>query len=368
MIGFGMDGGIAPASVTPTTAIGISAVWRSLDILCSVATLPWREVRGNLELPPSRLCVRPQASRTRREWVSRVVSTLALFDVCYILKAGGYDSEGVPIGLWPLEPGLVTPKSIDYYTLADPDEYIIGDRVVPADALVILRRSPQPTVTETFAGVLNLARATFAAAISAERYASRYWQAGGAPQGTLETDQAMSDPDAVALSDRFAQRRTRGPDYWPVLSGGLKANPFGADPTTASAVEARRELVADVGRYFGIGTRQLNAPAGDSETYSAVGDEGMGLVIYTLANYIGAIEDGVSDQLPGGRRIQVITTRLTQGNQLTRAQTWALAVGGATPWMDVAEVREAEGLPPREIVPPAPAPAPAPVTAGGPNA
>lgn len=352
MIGFPLDGGLSFGGVTPNTSLGLSAVWRCLDILASISQLEWRELRGNLELPASRIVTRPQADRTRREWVSLVVRTLALYDVCYLWKVGGYDGEGVPIGLAPLDPAIVTPKTTSFFGYTDPSEYLVGNLTIPADELVILRRFPTPCVNEALAGVINLARTTFAAALAAERYSSRYWQSGGSPTTVLETDAVIGQTKADEMSDRWAQRRSKGPDYAPVLEGGLKAKDFGADPTTASAVEARKEHVADVGRYFGIGTRQLNAPAGDSETYNTTEGEGINLVTYTLANYIGAISDAITDQLPGGRRVLIDVTPLTRGTQLTRAQSWAIATG-SRPWMDPEEVRDAEGLPPREIVLPA---------------
>src|SRR6185369_15242213 len=108
MVGFSSDGGLVGAGVTGTTSLGLSAVWRCLDILSNgVSQLEWTERRGNLELPLSRLVVRPQAERTRREWTSLVVSTLALYDVCYLLKVGE-DSEGVPMSLLYIDPSLIS--------------------------------------------------------------------------------------------------------------------------------------------------------------------------------------------------------------------------------------------------------------------
>lgn len=370
LIGMPADGGLTFGGVTAATLAGMSAVFRSLDILSNgVSQLEWLERRGNLELPPSRIVSRPQAQRTRREWTSLSVATMALFDCTYLLQAGGLDSEGVPISLLYLDPTLVMPTDYDYARLLPPDEYWIGGARVPADQLVILRRGPLPTIPDHLAGVLNLARVQFAASLAADRYASRYWQAGGSPQTVLETDATMDDPTANGISDRWALRRMKGPDWAPVLSGGLKARDFGADPTAASAVEARKEMVADVGRYFGIPTQLLNAPAGDSETYNTTELQGIGLVTYTLMNYIRAIEDGISDLLPGGRYMQMETASLTRGTQLSRAQSWELALGGANgtgaAWMDVDEVREAEGLPPREL--PARTPALSVIPGGVPN-
>jgi HK97 family phage portal protein len=371
MIGFPTDGGLVAGGVTTMTSIGISAVWRCLDVLANgISQLEWNERRGNLVLPPSRIVIRPQARRTRREWTSLVVSTLALFDVCYILKVGGEDAEGVPIGLWPLDPSIVAPYVTDFLSAASflpPDDFYVAQMHVTRDELVILHRSPQPTIQDTVGGVLKLARATFAAAIAAEGYASRYWQAGGAPTTVLETDAALDETSATQLSERWTEKRSRGPDYAPVLSSGLKAKSFGADPTTESAVEARRELVADIGRYFGIPTRILNAPTSDTETYKNASSANQDLVRYTLQNYIDAIQDGITDLLPGGRRMLMDTDTLTRPTLLERSQAWQLA-GGAKAWMTPDEIREEEELPPIESpdeLNPAPPPAIAASAAGG---
>lgn len=350
MIGFPSDGGLVSGGVSATTTLGLSSVWRSLDILSNgVSQLEWRERRGTLDLPLSRLVTQPQAQRTRREWTSLVVSTLALFDVCYLWKAGGTDSEGVPLGLWYLDPTMVMPGTTDVFTqafLLPPNEFLVGTQRVPREELVILHRSPQPTISDAAGGIINIARTTFAAAIAAERYASRYWQSGGSPTTVLETDQRLTPTQVTDTSEAWAEKRARGPDYAPVLHGGLKARSFGADPTSESAVEARRELVADIGRYFGIPTRQLNAPTGDSETYTSTPAANQDLIRYTLQNYIGAIEDAITEQLPGGRRMEMSTRKLTSGTQYEQAQAYQLAVGA--PWMMPEEARDEMGLPPVE--------------------
>jgi HK97 family phage portal protein len=348
MIGFGPDGGVAPPAVSSTSVQGLSAVWRSLDILSNgVSQLEWSERRGNLELPESRLVVRPQADRERREWTTIVVNTLALYDVCYLLKVGGTDSEGVPMGLWYLQPILVTPVTQDIFTIDLPNRYYLVGQEIDRDQLVIIHRSPQPGIWDTVGGVLNLARTMFAAALSAENYASRYWQAGGAPTTVLETDTVLRGITAEQLQEKWRESRGRGPDYAAVLEGGLHAKEFGADPTAQAAVEARREQVADIGRYFGIPTRILNAPEGAQQTYHASEEANQDLVRYTLQNYIGAIEDAISSQLPGGRRMVMDSSRLTRSTHYAEAQTLQLLTGNK-PVMTQGEAREILGLPPLE--------------------
>ncbi len=360
MVGFPSDGGLIGSGVTATTALGLSAVWRCLDILSNgVSQLDWAERRGNLDLPPSRLVKRPQAERTRREWVSIVVSTLALYDVCYLLKVGGEDAEGVPMSLVYVQPAIIQPMAYDVYTLALPQKYMIMGEQVDVSQLVVLHRSPQPGIWDTQGGIINLARISFAAAIAAEGYASRYWQAGGPTDRALVSEGNMPDTVAKENSERWAERRAKGPDYTPVLTGGMDYKMYGVDPTAEAAVEARREQVADIGRYFGVPTRILNAPTGDTETYATSESGNMDLVRYTLQNYIGAIEDGISDQLPGGRRMVMDTRRLTAGTQLAQAQAFQLLTGNKAV-MTPDEAREWIGLPPVEdpsvLNPPAPAP------------
>lgn len=354
-------------SVSGITALGLSSVWSCLNILSNgVSQLAWREVRGNLDLPPSRIVHRPLAAATRREWVSYVVSVLALYDTCYLLKVGGEDSEGVPSGLMPIDPLQVMPTSINSMLspFMEPDEFFVGRERIGRDQLVILRRSPTPGVTDLTGGVIRLARTTFAAALAAEGYASRYWQNGGNVSVSLETDLHLTQPEAEEISARWSEKRSKGPDFPPILSGGIHAHEFGADPTQESAVEARREMVADIGRYFGVPTRILNAPTGDSETYTSAQAANQDLVRYTLQNYIGAIEDAISDQLPGARRLVMDTRRLTADTQLAQAQALQLATGNKA-WVDVQEARDMWDLPPIES-PDTLNPAPVPAAVGGP--
>lgn len=367
-VGFGPGSQLNAAGVTSQTAIGLSAVWRCLDVLAiGVQQLPWNEMQGNLELGESRLIKRPQAEKTRREWTSQVVRTMALYDVCYNLRIGS-DAEGVPMSLVPVWPNMISPLYQDnlWYGFVPPKEYWVGQRKVPAEDLLIIRRGPSPDVPDWYAGVIRLARITFSAALSSEAYASKYWQSGGPPTTELQTEQVLPQAEIDRLKDDWKQSRSYGPDNPAVLTGGVKANRSGADPTAESAVEARRELVADIARYFGIPTRLVNAPTGDTETYTTTGDSNLDLLRFTLSNYIQAIEDAITDLLPGGRRMKMDSMVLTRGNQLARAQAWQLATGGKA-WMLPEEVRPLEDLPPLEgpnaldrLNPPAPTPVVAP--------
>jgi HK97 family phage portal protein len=360
LIAFGTTPGLAPWGLTETSALGLSAVNRAVSVIAgAVAGLAWGEWRQGLELPPSRIVTAPSESLTRREWAWRVAATMALYDAAFVWRVGGRDLEGVPFSLLPIPPQAIAPNGpVDSWGLIPPSEYRIGSQaIVPADEVLIIRRSQWPTVPDHLAGLIRLARVSLGSALAAEGYASRYWQAGGSPQTILTTEAELVGNQAADIAEQWRQRRSQGPDYPAVLGKGASANEYGADPTQASAVEARREMVADIGRYFGVPTHMLNAPSGDPTTYRTTESEGLSFIRYSLADYIGAIEDAISGELPPGRLMRIDPTPLTRGEQLTRYQAWESALRAG--WITTAEVRDAEGYPPQELPAPAPVGAPA---------
>ena len=265
LVSFGDLGGVNPWGLTETSALGLSAVNRAISVIAgAVAGLPWGEWRGNLELAPSRIVERPSEALTRREWAWRVAATMALYDAAYLWRVGGRDPEGVPFSLLPIPPNAISPAGpIDAWGLIPPERYRIGTGAeVDADEILIIRRSAWPTVPDHLAGLIRLARVSLGAALAAEGYASRYWQAGGSPLTVLTTEAELVGNQAEELAARWRDRRAQGPDYPAVLGKGATAKEWGANPTEASAVEARKELVSDIARMFGVPAHLLQAPAG----------------------------------------------------------------------------------------------------------
>jgi hypothetical protein len=111
---------------------------------------------------------------------------------------------------------------------------------------------------------------------------ARYWMNGGPTQTVISTRQELDDPQADAIAQRWDDRRANGRTTRGARQG-RRRKAVRRRPDDRVSVEARREIVADVGRYFGVPTRILNAPAGDSETYSNVELDALDLMRYTLA-------------------------------------------------------------------------------------
>ncbi len=358
------SGAPASATITPSTLgvqtvpyldpramLSLSPVQRALSLICgTIADMPWTEWRGDQLLPSSRLVRRPYALMTRREWTSRVVAIEALFGVVHLLHVGGTDSEGAVWSLLPLPPAVIQPGITDPWGLMPPTDYYVAGQRVTADYVTVIRRLPVPGITDQAMALIDLARRQFTAYVAADVHMSRYWQSGGPTVTQITTDQELTKDDADQIAQRWVDRRSMGADWPAVMGKGAEAKPWGADPTSESAVEARREIAAEVGRYFGLPTRIMNAPAGDSETYSNVESDRQDLLGYTLRGYMGPIEDAISERLPGdyigGRRMEFDPSRFLQGDLASRATAWSVLVDKGIVDADEARIR-GFGLPPR---------------------
>jgi HK97 family phage portal protein len=368
--------------LTTVEAAGLSAVRRCVSLIANaIAGREWQEWEGTRRLDPSRLVLRPAAGMTRRDWSWRVVTSIALFDLAYAYMVGGVDDEGVPGSLVPIPNMAIAPAGfVDPWDIVPPAQYRLSGMAgtISGEAMLRIRGPIWPGVPAHLQGILATARATLGMSYSADAYAARYWAAGGAPTTVITTDQDLTNPQAETMASRWMDRRAKGPDYPAVFGKGGHADPYGADPTTESAVEARRDMVTEVARHFGVPAHLALAqtPAGSGMTYTNVESEGLSLDRYTLGGYVDPIQDAISGLLPGGwqggRRMVIDMGPLTRADQETRFRSWAFALGGTSGqpgFMTVDEVREAEGLPPDtsgDLAPgrfPAPDAAPAPADA-----
>lgn len=336
--------------LSSTTAIGLSSVHRCVTLIADQISRGERqEWVGLNQVDASRLVRRPSALMSPREWTWRVVATEALHNVVYLLHTGGYDDQGRPWSLLPLPPAAVIAGPTDPWGILPPTWYRVAGRRVEATDMTIIRRAPWPGVSEGLSGVLELARREFSAYLAADTHLSRYWQAGGPPITVISTDQELINDDADVIAQRWADRRTMGADFPVVMGKGAHAEPYGGDPTTDSATKARQEMVADVGRYFGVPTRILNAPTAASETYANREDEATDLDQFTLDGYVAPIEDAITTHLSPGyldtRRMVIDMSHVTQGSLAARATAYSALVGGRILERDEARAR-GFGLPP----------------------
>lgn len=342
---------IAAYPLTVTEAAGIAAVRRCVTLIANaIAGQPWSEWEGRQRIDPvSRLVKRPAALMSRREWAWRVISGMALDDLCYLRMMGGVDDEGVPGSLIPLPREAIAPSGYsDPYGVFPPTSYNISGVAgsVSAESVIVMRSAFWPGVPPHLVGILRMARNTLMSAWAADAYVAKYWQAGGSPLTTLTTDQELNNAQAEFLAQRWVDRRGMGPQYPAVLGKGAHAEPYGADIAGAAGNEATQNIQIEICNLFGVPARYVNiTPEGGSMTYANINDEALSLERFTLSAFIEPIEDVITDLLPDERNMAIDMTRLTRAGQESRFRAWSAALR-QEPFMTADEVREYEGLPP----------------------
>lgn len=350
----GHSAGTYAVNVTEMVALGVDTVYGATSLLADcVAGADVGEWRGTDRLPASRLVRRPMASWTRRKWLWRVTSTLALYNRCYYDRGELTDADGTPLSLIPISPTRIN-------AVGD-RVYIDGEPIDPR-RLGVIERASWPTLDPMTGTLLRLAREAIASGAAADAYEAAYWENGGAPVVILTTDQVIDTPTAADYASRWVARRAENPGTPAVLGKGLTAQEFGASIGADGAGVTHDRIAQRVARYFRIPAWLLNVPsAAGSLVYSNTESAGLDLVRYTLDGYSGPIEDALAEELPGdyltGRRVVIDHRRLTMGTMLERYQAYQIAAG--KPWMTTAEVRQAENMPPDLGLDPDGLPAPA---------
>lgn len=329
-------------NVTEQLALQVDVVVACVDLIASlVADGRMGEYVGDDAVPSTRLVQRPMATMTQREWLYRSCAIMALYSGIYLRRIDGRDSEGVARSMEPITPWRLN--------TAGPTWFLDGREVDPSDFRWVPRMA-LPTVSREFASVLRLARASIAAAWSADAYRSDYWEKGGRPPWYVTSDQKLSNADALAIQERIVSRRTDSPGAPMVLGQGSKLADMGADISSEGAGSALARAQASIARYFRVPAWLVNvlAEAG-SLTYANASAAGLDLVRYTLQpSYAGPLGDALSDELPGsyltGRRVVIDLRHLTRGTELEQAQADAIATGNR-PWKRPSEARADRHMP-----------------------
>jgi phage portal protein BeeE len=134
--------------------------------------------------------------------------------------------------------------------------------------------------------------------------------------------------------------------------GGSEVVPFAEAPAGLGGELDR--AVAEVARAYGMPPSLVNAPSGDSLTYSTTEGELRHWLATGLGRYLTRIEAAFSDLLPRGTTARFDTSELLRADLASRVAAYSTALAGAA-WLKVDEVRAREGLDPMAGAPADPA-------------
>jgi HK97 family phage portal protein len=369
MIGAPTISGLPMGERTALRLVDVLACVRALSETAS--TLPLAAYRsladeGRQRLTSGRLVdllERPAPAVTQANLIGAMVAALATSGNVFVGKFRDGEGQVSQIGVLP--PGSVTVQIVGgepiyryfpAFPMTTGEEQLLGVqdvlhvRLPVTDELGVLGMSPLRQARDA----LGLARAL-------EVEASAMHANDSTPLGVATVAPGPGADDLLENLKAGLEARHRGSENRgriAFVTGEVSFSQFSVSPADAQFIEQRNLSTQEIARLFRVPVWLIGGPPahGSRNTYSNLEQESRSFLTYSLAPYLVAIEQAVTndpDLCPGGTFVEFIRDAILQADTLTRYQAYQIALGGTqggVAWMTPEEIRQRENLPPREVV------------------
>lgn len=344
----------AGVSVNEKSAMGVSAVWRAVNLLSGTgASLPLKPYQsGTRKALEAQILDEPHPDMTPFEYWEWVYVSLLLWGNAYSQKIR--NGAGRVVELWPLMPGSVNVGRVKPFE-GNPSGKMFevtdaaGHRhALTSDEVFHIPGMGYDGVTG--ASPIRIARQSIGLALAAEEYGARLFGSGSLMAGILQTEQRLKDDQAEALKRRWTERITglaRAHEV-AVLDNGAKFQPIGIPPEDAQFIEGRRFQIAEVARWFGVPPHMLMDTERSTSWGTGIEQQSIGFVVYTLrSSWLTRIEQRVTKELlPTGQYAKYSIEGLLRGDSAARAAfykvMWEIGVYNRD---EIRDLEEREPLP-----------------------
>ena len=342
--GFYYGTSLAGKSVTPTSAIQVSAVYACVRVIAeTVASLPLH-VYETTDTGSRKANEHPLYRLLHDEPNTEMTSFVLLYgnSYCQIIRSG----RSKIVGLYPLLPDRMTvdrdSKGKLTYTYTTSDGKIAY--LAPEDVLHI------PGLG--FDGVMGyspiaLEKAAIGLGIAAEEYGSKFFANGARPSGILTHPNTVKDPAALRASWNAAYGGSGNASRVAVLEEGMTFTPLSIPNNEAQFLETRKFQVTEICRIFRVPPHMI----GDLEraTFSNIESQNISFAVHTIRPWLVRIEQAVNRALipeneKGRFYAQFNIDGLMRGDYKSRMEGYAIARQNG--WMSANDIRALENLNP----------------------
>lgn len=335
-----------------STAGYVPSVYRArqmtVDTVSELPVVSMRDRRPAQNQPA--IVLHPNDEQTPQEFVAETVMAMVNDGVAY-WKLSGWDDFGHPtsaqvaqspevMARWSIPERPTGRRHRLYFHGDGAGQYRpLGSSLFPDLAVIPLNRSANDL---TGTGPMQSPR--LRGLIAEMAYSQNYFEQAADPGGTLIHPGDLTQDEAQDLLEQWVAEKLgyRGTS---VLSGGLTYKMEGFSPEQSQWVETHLTGVLDAAHLFGMPPAFLgyNSPGG-SLTYQNLSDVWEDWWRGTLRpSYVKRITAAWSRLVPRGQAVTMNPNLLVRGDSKARYEVYALALTNGI--MDVAEVRELEGLP-----------------------
>lgn len=317
---------------TPETALTLTAVWRSVQILATTVSnlgLQTKRFATGMEMVIENPAFvnNPSLNMKRHEFIYSTATDLALYGNAFWYKA--YDTAGRVIDVTQIPSNQITVE-VDGDALNSPKKYVYLNKVYSAREIEHLQLFPRAGWLKG-PSPIDTCSADIVGALDLRDYQANWFSAGGVPTGVLKTGKEISPDDAQTITNTWnTKQATR---QIAVLGNGFEYQQIALKPSEALFTEVSSQSVQGIARLFGIPPRKLvTGVDGTSDTYSNLVDEESAFFRETVQAYTRPIQDALSNCLPRGSRVEFMWEDLVLSKS-DRLAMWsdAIAAGIITP-------------------------------------
>jgi len=362
MYEFFTGGSAAGMSVTEQTAMTVSAVYASVNLIAgAISSIPLHvyerdgDNRKRVEHDFAWLLnYEPNPSWSAPVfWEYKTSSLLLLGDTFTRILRPGRRSPGVT-GFKPYHKSRVTvikEKDRLWYRLLNDDgttEVIDQDDMihVPGPGFNGLNGQSQIRYSlKSSAGI----------ALAADQFSADFFENGARPDFALEIPGKVDEADKNMLRDTWAERhKGMGNNHKPaLLAGGMKVHELSMKAEDAQLIATRRFQVEDIARIFGVPPHMIGHTEKTTSWGSGVEQMSIGFVKYTLMRHLVKFQQELNRKLFTGSDhkkyyFEFKTAGLERGDIKTRYEAYRIALGraGEPGWATPNEIRKLENQEP----------------------
>ncbi len=295
---------LSGVSVTETSALGLSAVWRCVSLIAgTIAGLPLKTYRreGDTKVRVKSFLDQPHPDMTQYEWVETLLAQELLWGNGYLFHI--YGGAGQVIGLAPIHPSVVV-------TRLDP---IMGKifKVRQADGSV--REYTSVDIThipglgyDGVAGLspISVARNSLGVAMAGERAAAKLYRNGLMLGGVITSKETLTKTQGDKLLAGLQAKS--GADHAgdiAFIPAAVEFNPWTMSADDAQFTESRHYSIEEIGRWYGV-PRELLNESGASSWGSGIQELVRAFARFTLASWTTRIEQRLSRLLPDSQFVE----------------------------------------------------------------
>jgi HK97 family phage portal protein len=329
--------------VSVDTALGLVPIYSAVSLISgAVATLPLVVYEGEQDRATKSLEWRllhdqPNPEMAADEVWEIVQSHLLLWGNAYLYKVEG--ALGV-VELWPLSPRRVQVGRVD----GDRTFFVDNRPFTERDILHIRGLSEDGLVGYS---PIQVAKQAIANALAQQEFVAEFLSEGGRPSVILRHPQVIGPDAAKRLKAQWDGAKNGGTV---VLEEGIEIDRWTMPLNDAQFIEQQQFSDLRIAQMFNLPPSKLGAKSGDSLTYSTTEAQGQDFVTYTLNRWLVRIEKSLKRDpslMRGNLSAKFLVEGLLRADTKTRFEAYKTALDAG--FMDVAEVRERENLPPKEM-------------------